>query len=162
VSVTGGTGEGRAEASLVRLGIELPPPPKPLFSYVPVKIAGGLAYVSGQVPMVEAEVQRPGHLGAEVSVEEGVEAARRCALQALSALRAAVGSLDDIVGIVHVSVFVASAPGFTQQSSVANGASDFLVELFGPEAGSHARFAVGVPELPLNACVEVGLVAQVA
>jgi len=150
------------EAALARLGIELPPPAKPLFSYIPVKVAGGLAHVSGQVPMEDGKVLVEGHLGAEVSVEEGADAARRCALQALSVLRATVGSLDEVAGIVQLSVFVSSAPGFTQQPSVANGASDFLVEVFGHDAGSHARYAVGVPELPLNACVEVALIAELA
>ncbi|MFL5767994.1 MAG: RidA family protein [Actinomycetota bacterium] len=150
------------EAALARLGIELPPPAKPLFSYIPVKVAAGLAHVSGQVPMEDGKVLVEGHLGAEVSVEEGAEAAKRCALQALSVLRATVGSLDEVAGVVQLSVFVNSAPGFTQQPSVANGASDFLVEVFGHDAGSHARFAVGVPELPLNACVEVALVAELA
>jgi enamine deaminase RidA (YjgF/YER057c/UK114 family) len=152
----------RPEAALARLGIELPPPAKPLFSYIPVKVAAGLAHVSGQVPMEDGKVLVEGHLGAEVSVEEGAEAAKRCALQALSVLRATVGSLDEVAGIVQLSAFVNSAPGFTQQPAVANGASDFLVEVFGQDAGSHARFAVGVPELPLNACVEVALVAELA
>ena len=150
------------EAALARLEIELPPPPKPLFSYIPVKVAGGLAYVSGQVPMVDGEVRWPGHLGAEVSLEDGVEAARRCAIQALSALRGSVGSLDEVAGIVQLSAFVSSAPGFTQQPTVANGASDLLVDVFGQGAGSHARYAVGVPELPLNASVEIALIAELA
>jgi enamine deaminase RidA (YjgF/YER057c/UK114 family) len=150
------------EAALARLGIELPPPAKPLFSYIPVKVAAGLAHVSGQVPMEDGKVLVEGHVGAEVSVEQGAEAAKRCALQALSVLRATVGSLDEVAGVVQLSVFVNSAPGFTQQPSVANGASDFLVEVFGHDAGSHARYAVGVPELPLNACVEVALVAELA
>jgi len=150
------------EAALARLEIELPPPPKPLFSYIPVKVAGGLAYVSGQVPMVDGEVRWPGHLGAEVSLEDGVEAARRCAIQALAALRGSVGSLGEVAGIVQLSAFVSSAPGFTQQPTVANGASDLLVDVFGRDAGSHARYAVGVPELPLNASVEVALIAELA
>jgi enamine deaminase RidA (YjgF/YER057c/UK114 family) len=102
----------------------------------------------------------PGKLGGEVSVEQGAEAARRCALQALAALREELGSLDRIRGIVQVSAFVASAPGFTDQPKVANGASDFLVEVFG-EAGRHARAAVGVAELPLGAPVEVALVVEI-
>src|SRR3954467_7471283 len=150
------------EAALARLGIELPPPAKPLFSYIPVKVAAGLAHVSGQVPMEDGKVLVEGHLGAEVSVEDGAEAAKRCALQALSVLRATVGSLDEVAGIVQLSVFVSSAPGFTQQPSVANGASDLLVDVFGRDAGSHARYAVGVPELPLNASVEVALIAELA
>jgi len=150
------------EAALARLGIELPPPAKPLFSYVPVKVAAGLAHISGQVPMEDGKVLVEGHVGADVSVEAAAEAAKRCALQGLSVLRATVGSLDEVAGIVQLSAFVNSAPGFTQQPTVANGASDFLVEVFGQDAGSHARYAVGVPELPLNACVEVALIAELA
>lgn len=146
---------------LRELGIELPPPPSAVASYVPVRISGSMAYVAGQVPLVEGEMLHPGKLGAEVSVEQGTQAARRCALQALSALGEALGSLDRIRGIVQVSVFVASAPGFNDQSKVANGASDLLIELFG-DAGRHARAAVGVAELPLGASVEVALVAEIA
>src|SRR5207249_8099695 len=102
----------------------------------------------------------PGKVGDTVSLEQGVEAARRCALQALSALRTALGSLDLVTGIALLSVFVASAPGFTDQPKVANGASDLLVEIFG-EAGKHARAAIGVAELPLAAPVEVELIAEI-
>ncbi|GIU99841.1 MAG: hypothetical protein KatS3mg014_1457 [Actinomycetota bacterium] len=147
------------EERLAELGIELPPAPAPVAAYVPVRLAPGLAFVAGQIP--DGGKLYPGHLGAEVTVEQGREAARRCALQALSALRAALGSLDRVEGILKVDVFVASAPGFTEQPQVANGASDVLVEIFG-EAGQHARAAVGVAELPLGASVEVALVAQIA
>jgi enamine deaminase RidA (YjgF/YER057c/UK114 family) len=149
------------EERLAELGIQLPPAPAPVASYVPVRIAGGFAYVSGQLPFEEGAVTSVGHLGAEVTLEQGQEAARRCALQALSALRDALGSLDLVEGIVQVSVFVASAPGFTDQPKVANGASDVLVEIFGDE-GKHARAAVGVAELPLGASVEVAIVATVS
>ena len=145
---------------LSELGIDLPPAPAPVASYVPVRVAGGFAYVSGQIPIEEGSVTSVGHLGAELSVEQGQEADRRCALQALSALRDALGSLDRVEGIVQVSVFVASAPGFTDQPKVANGASDALVEIFG-EKGKHARAAVGVAELPLGASVEVAVIAKV-
>lgn len=103
----------------------------------------------------------PGHLGAQVSLEQGQEAARRCALQALAALNEALGSLDRVRGIVQLSVFVASTAGFADQPKVANGASDLLVEIFGDE-GKHSRAAVGVAELPLGAPVEIALVAQIA
>jgi enamine deaminase RidA (YjgF/YER057c/UK114 family) len=149
------------EERLAELGIELPPPPAAIASYVPVRISGKLAFASGQVPLVEGELLHPGKVGDGVSVEQGAEAARRCALQALSALREAVGTLDRVAGIVRVSVFVASAPGFSEQPKVANGASDLLVEVFG-DAGRHARAAVGVAELPLGASVEVALVAELA
>jgi enamine deaminase RidA (YjgF/YER057c/UK114 family) len=101
----------------------------------------------------------PGKVGDAVSVEQGAEAARRCALQALSALRASLGSLDLVTGIAQLSVFVASAPGFAEQPKVANGASDLFVEIFG-EAGKHARAAVGVSELPLGVPVELTVIAE--
>ena len=149
------------EERLTRLGIELPPAPAPVASYVPVRVAGSLAFVSGQLPFDEGSLVHPGKVGAEVSLEQAQEAARRCALQALSALRDALGSLERVTGIAQVSVFVASAPGFTDQPKVANGASDVLAQIFGEE-GKHARAAVGVSELPLGACVEVAVVAIVA
>lgn len=148
------------EELLANLGIQLPPVPPPLASYVPVRLSGEHAFVSGQVPMEEGRVLSSGKLGAEVSVEQGQEATRRCALQALAALREALGSLDRVKGIVKLDVFVASAPGFVDQPKVANGASDLLVEIFG-EGGKHARAAVGVSELPLGASVEVALIARV-
>lgn len=146
---------------LAELGIELPPVPKPVASYVPVVVSGAFAYVSGQIPLVEGTMLYPGHVGGDVTVDQGQEAARRCALQALSALRAELGSLDRVRRILQVSVFVASAPGFTEQPKVGNGASDLLVEVLG-DAGRHARAAVGVAELPLGAPVEVTLVAEVS
>ena len=148
------------EERLRELGIELPPPPSAVASYVPVRVSGSLAFVAGQVPLVEGEMLHPGKLGTDISVERGAEAARRCALQALAALRDGLGSLDRVAGIVQVSVFVASAAGFTDESKVANGASDLLVEVFG-DAGRHARAAVGVAELPLGASVEVALIAEI-
>jgi len=148
------------EERLSELGIELPPAPAPVASYVPVRLAPGLAFVSGQLPFEGGTLLHPGHVGAEVSVEQARDGARRCALQALSALRDALGSLDRVIGIVKVDVFVASAPGFTDQPKVANGASDTLVEILG-DAGKHARAAVGVAELPLGASVEVAVLAAV-
>jgi enamine deaminase RidA (YjgF/YER057c/UK114 family) len=149
------------EELLAQLGIRLPPVAAPLASYVPVRISGDLAYVSGQVPMEEGALLWTGKLGADLTVEEGQEAARRCALQALAALREALGSLDRVKGIVQLTVYVASAPGFTDQPQVANGASDVLVEIFGDE-GRHARAAVGVAELPRGAPVEVAVTAKIA
>ena len=147
------------EERLAELGIELPPAPQPVASYVPVKVVGDLAWVAGQVPMRDGAVTVSGSVGSDVTVEEANAGARRCAIQALSALRAALGSLDRVTGVVKVDVFVASAQGFTDQPTVANGASDLLVEVFGDE-GRHARAAVGVPELPLGAAVEVALLVQ--
>ena len=148
------------EGRLAELGIELPEPPKPLASYVPVTVAGGLAFVAGQVATRGGEPIHPGHVGAEVSMDQAQEAARQCALQALSALRAELGGLERVRRIAHVSVFVASAPGFTDQPKVANAASDLLLAAFG-EAGRHARVAIGVAELPLGGPVEVAVVAEV-
>jgi enamine deaminase RidA (YjgF/YER057c/UK114 family) len=149
------------EDRLAELGLELPPPPTAVASYVPVRVHGELAFVSGQIPMVDGAMLHPGRLGAEVTLEQGQEAARRCALQALSALGLALGSLDRVRGIVQVTVFVASAPGFVDQPKVANGASDLLVAVLG-EGGKHARMAVGAAALPLGAPVEVAVVATVA
>jgi enamine deaminase RidA (YjgF/YER057c/UK114 family) len=149
-----------ADERIAELGLELPPPPQALASYVPVVVSGGFAFVSGQVPLAEGKLLWSGKLGAELDVETGAQAARRCALQALSALRAELGSLDRVRRIVKMTVWVASAEGFTDQPKVANGASDLLTEVFG-DAGKHARAAVGAPELPLGAPVEVQLIAEV-
>ena len=149
------------EARLSELGIELPPPPQPVASYVPVVVSGGFAFVAGQIPRVDGVMIHPGHLGLEVSVEQGQEAARLCALQALSALRAGLDGFERLKRVVKVEVFVASVPGFTDQPAVANGASDVLAEVLG-DAGIHARAAIGVVELPLGACVELTMVAEVA
>lgn len=151
----------RIEGALARLGIELPPAPAPLAAYVPVRIVGDLAFVAGQVPIAEGRATVTGHVGGDVSIEDASAGCRRAALQALSAIRDALGSFDRLVGIAQVTVFVASAPGFTDQPKVANGASEALVEVLGEE-GRHARLAVGVSGLPLGAAVEVGVVAILA
>jgi enamine deaminase RidA (YjgF/YER057c/UK114 family) len=148
------------EERLAELGIILPPPPQPVASYVPVKVVGDLAWVAAQIPMQDGAVTVAGKVGGEVTTDDANAGARRCALQALAALQAALGTLDRVKGIVKLDVFVASAPGFTDHPEVANGASDILVEVFGDE-GRHARAAVGVPELPLGAAVEVALLVQV-
>jgi enamine deaminase RidA (YjgF/YER057c/UK114 family) len=149
------------EDRLRELGIELPPPSLPVASYVPVSLSGGLAYVSGQVPLSEGKLMWSGKLGDGLDVSAGVEAARRCGLQALAALRFELGSLDRVKGVVRVAVYVSSAPGFTDQPKVANGASDLFVEVFG-DAGRHARTAIGVPELPLGSPVEVEVIAEIS
>ena len=149
-----------AEDRIVELGLEIPPPAAPVASYVPVVVAAGMAFVSGQVPLEGGQPVYRGAVGSEVSLEEATDGARRCALQILAALRAELGSLDRVVRIVRVGVFVASAPGFHDQSKVANGASDLFVEVFG-DAGKHARAAVGVAELPLGVPVEVEAVAEI-
>lgn len=142
-------------------GIELPPVAAPVASYVPVAVAGGLAFVAGQVPLEEGKPMATGRLGAELTTDEGAFWARRCALQGLAALRAELGSLDRVRRIAKVTVWVASTDSFTEQPKVANGASDCLIEVFG-EAGKHARAAVAAPVLPLNVPVEVEMIAEVA
>ena len=148
------------EERLSELGIELPHAVAPLASYVPVHVAGDMAYVAGQVPLVDGAPVLVGKVGKTVSIEEAQQAARRCALQALAALRDALGSLDRVAAIARLDVFVASAKGFNDQPKVANGASDVLVEIFG-ESGKHARASVGVSELPLGVPVEVAVIARV-
>jgi enamine deaminase RidA (YjgF/YER057c/UK114 family) len=150
-----------AERRLQELGIDLPPVARPVASYVPVVITGSLAFVAGQVPLSDGRPTLTGKLGSDVSVEDGIAAARQCALQAMAALRAELGTLDRIRRVVRVGVFVASAAGFFDQSKVANGASDVLTEVFGDD-GRHARAAVGVAELPLGVPVEVEVLAEVA
>jgi enamine deaminase RidA (YjgF/YER057c/UK114 family) len=149
-----------AEDRIRELGLELPPPPQALASYVPVVVSNSLAFVAGQVPLSEGRLLWTGKLGRALDAATGAEAARRCALQALASLRAELGSLDRVRRIVKVTVWVASDDGFTDQPKVANGASDLLVEVFG-DAGRHARAAVGAPELPMGAPVEVELIAEI-
>jgi enamine deaminase RidA (YjgF/YER057c/UK114 family) len=149
-------------ARLSSMGIELPEPPAAVAAYLPVVMSGGLAFVAGQVALVGGELLHPGRLGEAVSLEQGTEAARRCALQALSALRSALGgTFDRLERVLKVDVFVASTPAFTDQPKVANGASELLAEVLG-EPGRHARAAVGVASLPLGACVEVALTAAIS
>jgi enamine deaminase RidA (YjgF/YER057c/UK114 family) len=149
------------EDRIAELGIELPPVPAPVASYVPIVVSGGFAFLAGQVPQSAGKPLWVGRVGEDVDVETAAEAARQCGLQALAVLRDALGSLDRVRRIVKLSVFVASAPGFTGQPRVANGASDLMAEVFG-DAGRHARTSVGVPDLPLGVPVEVEVVAEVS
>ncbi|MEU8196387.1 RidA family protein [Microbispora amethystogenes] len=148
------------EERLADLGIELPEVVPPLAAYVPAVRTGGHVYTSGQLPLVRGELSVTGKVGAEVSPEEAKEQARICAVNALAAIRSLVGDLSQVVRIVKVVGFVASAPGFTGQPQVVNGASELLGEVLG-EAGRHARSAVGVAVLPLDAAVEVEVIAEV-
>lgn len=145
---------------LAELGIELPEVVAPLAAYVPAVRTGNLVYTSGQLPMEGGKLRAEGKVGAEVSADDGKALARVCGLNALAAVHALVG-IDSVVRVVKVVGFVASAPGFTGQPAVINGASELLGEVFGP-AGAHARSAVGVSELPLNAPVEVELIVEIA
>lgn len=141
---------------LAALGIALPSPPKAVASYVGYRLVGDMAYISGQLPLVDGRLVQAGRLGDGVAVEEGAEAARVCAINILAQLSAACGGdLARVAACVRLGGFVASAPGFTDQPKVVNGASDLMGEVFGPEIGAHARAAVGVAELPLGASVEV-------
>jgi enamine deaminase RidA (YjgF/YER057c/UK114 family) len=150
---------GSAKARLKELGIELPEVAKPLASYVPAVRSGNLVYTSGQLPTQAGKLAATGKVGADVTAEQGKEFARICALNALAAVDSLVG-VDAVTQVVKVVGFVASAPGFNGQPGVINGASDLLAEVFG-DHGSHARSAVGVAELPLDAPVEVELVVEV-
>ena len=146
-------------ARLAELGLELPQVVPPVAAYVPAVRTGDLVFTSGQLPMVEGSLAAVGKVGALVTSEQAKELARTCALNALAAIEALVG-LDDVVRIVKVVGFVASTPDFTGQPAVVNGASELLGDVFG-DAGQHARSAVGVAALPLDAPVEVELVVEV-
>ncbi|CAA9473655.1 MAG: RidA/YER057c/UK114 superfamily, group 1 [uncultured Rubrobacteraceae bacterium] len=147
------------ENKLRELGLELPPVAKPAGSYLPAVRAGTFLFTAGQLPFEGGELRTTGKVGAEVTPEEAHEAARLCALNALAAVAAEAGGLSNVRRIVKVTGFVASAPGFNGQAAVLNGASELLGEIFG-EAGLHARSAVGVVELPLDAPVEVELIVE--
>jgi enamine deaminase RidA (YjgF/YER057c/UK114 family) len=147
------------EDRLRELGHELPPVPEPAGSYVPATRAGNLVFTAGQVPLIGGELSLRGKVGDAVTVEEAQQAARLCALNALAAAASEAGGLNYITRVVKVTGFVASGQGFNGQPQVLNGASDFLGEVFG-EAGLHARSAVGVAELPLDAPVEVEIVVE--
>ncbi|THV40113.1 RidA family protein [Glycomyces buryatensis] len=158
-------------AALERLGLTLPQVVPPVAAYQPAVRTGDYVYVSGQLPMVAGALAATGKVGAEIDVETAYGLARICALNALAAI-ASIADLDEVVKIVKVGGFVASAPGFTDQPKVVNGASDLFGEVFAEvrdangkrsgEVGKHARAAVGVSELPLGAPVEVELIAQLA
>ncbi len=149
-----------ASVRLGELGVVLPPVAAPLASYVPAVRTGNLVYTSGQLPLEAGKLARTGKVGDEVSPEEGKAMARICALNALAAVNALVG-VDAVKQVVKVVGFVASAPGFNGQPGVINGASELLAEVFG-DKGVHARSAVGVSELPLDAPVEVEMIVEVS
>lgn len=146
-------------ARLAELGITLPQVASPVAAYVPAVQSGSLVYTSGQLPFVDRSLPRAGKVGAEVSADDAAIDARQCALNALAALDALVG-IDAITRIVKVVGFVASAPGFNGQPAVINGASNLFLQVFG-DAGMHARSAVGVAELPLDAPVEVEVIVEI-
>ena len=148
------------QARLAELGLVLPPVAAPLAAYVPAVRTGSYVYTAGQLPLAEGKLLATGKVGAEISAGEAAGLARICALNGLAAVASVAGGLAAIRRIVKVTGFVASSPGFTGQPQVLNGASELLLEVLG-EAGRHARSAVGVAELPLDAPVEVELIAEV-
>lgn len=144
---------------LAELGLSIPEVAKPVASYVPATIAGNLVFTAGQLPFVDGQLPAVGKVGAGVSADEAKGYARTAVLNALAAVETAIGSVNRITRIVKLVVFVASVPDFSGQPGVANGASDTLVEIFG-DAGRHARSAVGVAVLPLDAPVELELIVE--
>ena len=147
------------EQRIIELGITLPEVAKPRWAYRPCVRSGNLLFVSGQIATEAGRILHPGKLGREVDVASGVEAARGCAISALAVVRRELGSLDDVAQVVKLTVFVASADGFGDQPTVANGASELLRDVFG-EAGLGARSAVGMAELPLGASVEAEFIFE--
>jgi enamine deaminase RidA (YjgF/YER057c/UK114 family) len=148
------------EQQLRNLGIELPPAAKPVGAYVPAVRTGSLVFTAGQLPLKEGRLIAVGHVPDPVSLESAQAAARQAALNALAAVRGVVESLDNVAKVVRVNVYVSSAPGFTEQAKVANGASELLSQVFG-DAGAHTRRAIGAAALPLNAPVELDLIVEV-
>ena len=148
------------EEKLKQMGVSLPEVVKPLAAYIPATQVGNLVMTSGQVPISEGKVMFQGKVGNDLSEEEGMNAAKLCALNCLSAINSVTGNLDKIKRVVKLTVFVSSAEGFIAQPKIANGASEFIGEVFG-DAGKHVRSAVGVSELPLNSAVEIEMVVEV-
>lgn len=149
------------EKRLAELGLTLPEATAPAANYVPYVTSGNMLYISGQVPLADGKLVATGLVGGDAGMEAGRNAARQCAINVLAQAKAALGDLERISRLVKITVFVASAPGFTEQHIIANGASDLFVAALG-ERGKHARSAVGVAVLPLNAAVEAEAVFEIA
>ncbi len=159
---TDGTGHQMSyDAIIEQLGIVIPASPTPVANYVPVVRVGDLLFLSGVLPSRDGQLIMTGKLGVDLSLDQGIDAAKAAALNALAIVKSEVGSLDRVKRIVKMVGHIASAPGFTDQPQVLNGASDLFVQIFG-EAGRHARVAVGAAELPRRAPVEIELIVQVA
>ncbi len=148
------------EEKIKKMGITIPEVVKPLAAYIPAMLVGNLVMTSGQVPISDGKVKYVGKVGNDLSEDEGKDAAKLCALNCLSAIKSVIGNLDKIKRVVKLTVFVSSAEGFTSQPKVANGASEFIGEIFG-DAGKHVRSAVGVSELPLNSAVEIEMIVEI-
>ena len=152
---------GHIDARLAELGITLPAVATPVAAYVPAMTSGNLLFTAGQLPFVDGALLATGKVGVEVSAAKAAELARVCALNALAAAHSVLGSLDKVTRVIKVNGFVASSPDFIGQPQVLNGASEVLAEIFG-DIGQHARAAVGVAVLPLDAPVEVELILEIA
>lgn len=148
------------QARLKDLGIILPPAPAGVGAYVPWVRTGNLIITSGQLPWCDGKLAYIGKLGAEVSIEQGYDAARICAINAIAQLKSAIGDLDRVVQIVRLEGFVHAAPGFHEHPKVLNGASELFLAVFG-DRGKHARTALGINEMPLNAAVQIAVTAEV-
>jgi enamine deaminase RidA (YjgF/YER057c/UK114 family) len=151
---------GKVEDRLKSLGMVLPEAPAPLAAYIPAKKMGQVIFTAGQLPLLKGELICKGLLGQDVDVEQAYQAARICTLNALAAIKGVVKDLDQVAQVVRVVGYVASTSTFTQQPAIVNGASELLLEIFG-EVGKHARSAIGVASLPLNASVEIELTVEV-
>ena len=148
------------EEKLAALGLELPQAPAPAGSYIPVRVVGNLAFTAGQTAYINGERRYLGKVGGNLSLEQGALSARDACLNCLAALRAELGSLDRIRRIIRLVGYVNSAPGFTQQPQVVNGASDLLVALWGDD-GRHVRSASGAAEMPVNTSVEIDMIVEI-
>ncbi len=151
----------RPEEKLEKMGLEIPEMPEPVASYLPGVKAGNFLFISGQLPADAEGLQYTGQVGSDLTVEQGYEAARLCALRCIAVMRGELGDLSRVKRVAKVTGFVTAAPDFTDHPQVVNGASDLLLEVFG-EAGKHARAAVGMSGLPLGAAVEVEMVVEFA
>ncbi len=152
--------QGNVEQKILKMNLQIPELSKPLAAYVPAVQTGKLVFTAGQLPMVNGEIICKGILGEDVEIDQAYEAARICTLNALAAIKGVIGDLDRIQQVVRVVGYVASVPTFTQQPAVVNGASELLLEIFG-EKGKHARSAVGMAVLPLNASIEIELTVEI-
>ena len=149
------------ETKLEELGITLPEAPAAVAAYQPWILTGNLIFTSGQLPFRDGEIAYAGKLGAEISEEDGYQAARQCALNAIAQLKAATGNLDKIQKIIRIEGYVHCAEGFRGHPQVLNGASDLVAEIFG-ERGQHTRLALGINEMPLNAAVQLAMTAEIS
>lgn len=148
------------EEKLKEIGIEIPEAPKPVAAYIPAVLDGKLIYTAGQLPFVSGELKYTGKLGKSISDEDAQKAAEICAINCLSVVKSVIGDINKIEKIIKLNVYVNSSDEFTSQPKIANGASELMVKIFG-DAGKHARSAVGVSQLPLNAPVEIDMIIKV-